>query len=283
MADAHERIHRHRQEFAAGLAKEADPIPVVAKALASEAKLLCFDEFSVTDIADAMVLGRLFSAMFTERVRIVATSNVPPDGLYRDGLNRQLFLPFVDLLKRNMEVFELDARTDFRLEKIRRGQAYLSPLNDRNAAAMATIWAEMTAGRQAGPVTIRLKGRELVVPKAVGRSAWFSFAELCGEPRGAIDYLAIAERFDTLFIEGVPMMDLSRRNEAKRFILLIDTLYDNGIHAVISAAANPHALYQATSGVEVFEFRRTASRLIEMQSGDYEARSARPRLAGTSH
>lgn len=279
MADAHERIHRHRQAYARGEVSEADPIRPVGRDLAREARLLCFDEFSVTDIADAMVLGRLFSVLFEEKVIVVATSNVVPDDLYRDGLNRQLFLPFIDLLQRHLDVFELDARTDFRLEKTKRGQAYLSPLTARNALAMTAIWNEVTDGRPAAAMTIELKGRSLPVHRAAAGAAWFSFAQLCEEARSAEDFLAIARHFHTVFVEGVPMMDYARRNQAKRFILLIDTLYDNGIHTVISAAANPHALYQASRGNEIFEFRRTASRLIEMQSSEYIARQRRDVVA----
>ncbi|GIL00504.1 MAG: cell division protein ZapE [Alphaproteobacteria bacterium] len=272
MADAHERIHRQRRAFAEGRSRETDPIPPVGRDLARRARLLCFDEFAVNDIADAMVLGRLFSVLFEERVTVIATSNVAPDELYRDGLNRQLFLPFVDMLKRRLDLFELDARTDYRLEKMAGGRAYLSPLNDRHARAMEALWRNLTDGHEVTATAIELKGRQLPVRRAAGAAAWFTFAELCEEARSAEDYLAIAARFDRVFIEGVPMMDLSMRNAAKRFILLIDTLYDSGTRTVISAAANPHALYQAGSGVEVFEFQRTASRLIEMQSPDYERR-----------
>lgn len=282
MADAHERIHRQRRAFGQGKSREADPIPPVGRDLAREARLLCFDEFAVNDIADAMVLGRLFSILFEEGVRVIATSNVVPDDLYRDGLNRQLFLPFVDMLKHRLDVFELDARTDFRLEKVAGGRAYLSPLTEKHAQAMESIWEGVTSGLEHAPMAIRLKGRDLPVRRWFDRAAWFTFAELCLEPRSAEDYLAIAERFDTVFVEAVPMMDLAMRNAAKRFILLVDTLYDNGIRTVISAEANPHALYQASTGAEIFEFRRTASRLIEMQSRDYGIRGGGESLAEAS-
>ncbi|MCG6857722.1 MAG: cell division protein ZapE [Salaquimonas sp.] len=284
MLDAHERIHAHRAAYSRGEIKEADPIPPVGRELAREARLLCFDEFAVTDIADAMVLGRLFSVLFSEQVTIVATSNVEPGDLYRDGLNRQLFLPFIAMLEAHLDLFELDARTDFRLEKTQRHQAYLSPLSEKNAEMMEAIWRDTIRGMNVAPLTLALRGRKLEVERAVewegGGAARFSFGELCGKARSAEDYLAIARQFDTVFIEGVPMMDLSMRNQAKRFILLIDTLYDSGVSTVISAAANPHALYQASTGNEVFEFRRTASRLIEMQSHEYAARRKRQGAAG---
>ncbi len=278
MLDAHERIHAHRKAYERGEVKEADPIGPVGKALAGEAQLLCFDEFAVTDIADAMVLGRLFSVMFEEQVTVVATSNVEPRDLYRDGLNRQRFVPFIEMLTDRLDLFELDARTDFRLEKTSRHQAYLSPLNEKNAAAMASIWKETVEDMTAEAEILKLRGRKLEVERAAsgdnGRAAWFNFEELCVAARSAEDYLAIARQFDTVFIEGVPMMDLSMRNQAKRFILLIDTLYDCGTATVISAAASPHALYHASTGNEVFEFQRTASRLIEMQSHEYAERNA---------
>lgn len=273
MADAHERIGAHRRAFAAGETKEADPVKPVGKALAAGARLLCFDEFAVTDIANAMLLGRLFAVLFEEGVTVVATSNVHPDDLYRDGLNRSLFLPFIALLKRHCDVFELDSRTDFRLEKVARGQAWLSPDGPRARAAMQAIWDETTAGTAPEDGTLAIKGRRLAPLRAAGPAAWFSFDQLCREPRGALDYLAIAQRFGIVFIEGVPIMPGSMRNEAKRFILLVDTLYDAVARTVISAEANPHALYLGTSGTEAFEFQRTASRLMEMQSQEYLDRS----------
>lgn len=271
MADAQERIHLHRQEHLAGKNKEDDPIPPVARELAREAMLLCFDEFSVTDIADAMILGRLFQGLFREGAVIVATSNVAPDDLYRDGLNRQRFIPFIDLLKENCDVFELDARTDYRLEKLSKAPVYLAPLGPRAAKAMDDAWLRMIGGNQEKPETLTIKGRKLKISRAFEGLARLTFAELCQKPLGAQDYLAIARRFHTVFVESVPMMGQEDRNAAKRFINLIDAFYDQKIKLVISAAANPHALYQGKSGTEAFEFQRTASRLIEMQSTEYLA------------
>jgi cell division protein ZapE len=269
MADAHDRIQQHRQARKEGLVSEDDPIPMVAATLAKEAWVLCFDEFSVTDIADAMILSRLFSALFANGVVLVATSNIAPRELYRDGLNRQLFLPFVAVLERHVRVLPLDSDKDYRLEKLNRMPVYLTPLDRAADAAMDTAWRTMANGNEK-PETIAVKGRRIAVPRAAGRAARFSFAELCDAPLGTRDYLAIAERFDTIFIDRVPVLDQTRRNPAKRFILLIDTLYDARKRVVMSAEAAPDALYAGRSGVtEAFEFARTASRLIEMQSRDW--------------
>ena len=269
MVDAHERIARQRNEFAAGKTREADPIRPVGRALAQEAKLLCFDEFSISDIADAMIIGRLFAVMFQQGTIVVATSNVAPDGLYNDGLNRQLFLPFIAMLKAHCEVYALDARADFRLEKIESGEAYLSPLGPRADAMLQRLWDRVSSGLESQPVELGMKGRKLIPKRAARRVAWFKFDQLCCEPRAAGDYLAIAKRFDTVVIEAVPMMGNEMRNEAKRFVTLVDILYDKGVRTVFSAEANPHALYQGTSGAVAIEFQRTASRLVEMQSKDY--------------
>lgn len=269
MADVHDRIQRHRELLKRGETKETDPIPPVARALAAEAWVLCFDEFTVTDIADAMVLSRLFSALFEEGVVLVATSNVAPQNLYRDGLNRQLFLPFITILERNVKVMTLDGPTDYRREKLDQMPVYLHPLNEETQSAMDDAWAAATEGHVTHETSIALKGREIRVPRANGNSARFAFADLCEKPLGARDYLALAARFDTLFVDGIPVMGQERRNEAKRFILLVDTLYDARMRLVASAEASPEELYRGTSGTEAFEFARTASRLTEMQSREW--------------
>jgi cell division protein ZapE len=269
MRDAHARIHAHRQAFERGDTREEDPIAPVGRDLANGARLLCFDEFAITDIADAMIVGRLFSTLFEAGTVVVATCNTAPDELYRDGLNRQLFLPFIDLIKQRCEVFELDARTDYRLEKLAGAKVYLAPNNEKARQRMESLWAGLTEGANRHDGRVRVGSRSILPSRAAGRCAWFTFRELCEKPRGANDYLALVEQFDTIFLEDVPMMDFATRNQAKRFILLIDTLYDNDVFAVISAAANPHALYSAGSGAEKFEFPRAASRLIEMQSKQY--------------
>ncbi|MET0170539.1 MAG: cell division protein ZapE [Aliihoeflea sp.] len=269
MADVHDRIGRHREALKRGDTKEADPIPVVATALADEAWVLCFDEFTVTDIADAMILSRLFTALFERGVVLVATSNVAPDDLYRDGLNRGLFLPFIDVLKAHADIVPLDGKTDYRLEKLGRMPVYITPSDKAGRDLMDEAWAVASAGHTAAARTISVKGREVPVPLAAGRAARFDFADLCARPLGARDYLAITAEFDTILIDGVPVMDLDRRNEAKRFILLVDTLYDRHVRLVVSAEAPPQDLYTAPSGTERFEFDRTVSRLIEMQSADW--------------
>jgi cell division protein ZapE len=269
MADVHERIHQHRQRLKRGETKQADPVPPVAEALRDEAVLLCFDEFTVTDIADAMILSRLFAELFARGCILVATSNVVPDNLYPDGLNRSLFVPFIGLLKENVRVLSLDARTDYRLEKTKRLPVFCQPLGEHTDAVIQSAWHALTAGMRCGPEEIEIKGRRVRVPMAAGKTARFSFADLCEKPLGASDYLAIAARYDTVFVEHIPLMGPQNRNETKRFIILIDTLYDHGLRLYASAAAMPEKLLTEKRGTEGFEFDRTASRLFEMQSQDY--------------
>ncbi|BCH30040.1 cell division protein ZapE [Mesorhizobium sp. L-8-10] len=269
MADVQDRIQKQRLARKNGETREDDPIPPVAKALAEEAWVLCFDEFTVTDIADAMILSRLFSALFAEGVVLVATSNVVPVELYRDGLNRQLFLPFIGLLERHAEVVSLDAMKDYRLDRVNRLPVYLAPVDAAADRQMDVAWQTMTNGHAPAPAEIGVKGRHVVVPRAAARAARFSFGDLCEKPLGARDFLAIAGRYDTIFVDHVPVLAEARRNEAKRFILLIDTLYDQKVRLVMSAEAPPQELYQGKRGTEAFEFDRTASRLMEMQSRDW--------------
>lgn len=269
MADVQDRIYKHRQDYKAGKTKEEDPIPPVARALAADASVLCFDEFTVTDIADATILGRVFKELFKAGTVVVATSNVAPDNLYKDGLNRSLFLPFIDLLKENIEVYELDAKTDYRLEKLSDAPVYIAPLGKKAKLVFENQWQGMTAGLDIKSGAIKRKGREIIVPICTEGVARFTFADLCDTPLGAADYLAIAEKYHTFFVQNVPIMNVSVRNQAKRFILFIDALYDQKKRLIISADANPHALYQGATGTEAFEFQRTASRLIEMQSTEY--------------
>lgn len=269
MADVHDRIDAHRRALKRGEVKGDDPIPPVAAALADEARVLCFDEFAVTDIADAMILSRLFSALFAEGVVLVATSNVAPRDLYRDGLNRQLFLPFIDLLEEHTQVLRLDSDIDYRREKMSRLPVYLTPLGPETDRRMDEAWKIAMNGSAEAPVDLTVKGRTVHVPRAVRDVARFSFAELCEQPHGARDFLAIAARFHTIFIDHIPVLEQARRNEAKRFILLIDTLYDRHARIVVSAAAAPEKLYAGRTGTEAFEFERTASRLTEMQTREW--------------
>ncbi len=269
MADVHGRIHAHRQALKEGKTKQEDPIPPVAQAIANESVLICFDEFHVVDIADAMILGRLFTQLFQRGVVLVATSNVMPSGLYQDGLNRALFLPFVDLLLRHVDVFELEAGRDYRIDKLGAAPVWYNPLGPVSDHAMDDAWERLTNHHEGERYTMIVKGRELPINHQAHGVARFSFDDLCAQPLGAEDYLALCSRFHTLMIDGIPRMDMSKRNEAKRFITLIDAMYDTRTKLIASADGLPHELYQATSGNEAFAFDRTASRLVDMQSDDY--------------
>lgn len=262
MVDVHARIHAERRREGS-----SDPIPVVAQALAGEAQLLCFDEFQVTDVADAMILGRLFDHLFREGVIIVATSNTPPDRLYEGGLNRQLFLPFVAEMKKRLDVVELNGHTDYRLERIAGIKVYLTPLSPVADAAMDAAWRRLTDCDHGKPMSLPVLGRQLRVPQAAKHVARFEFRDLCAQPLAAADFLAVAEEFDAILLDHIPLLSPENRNEARRFVLLIDTLYDEGVKLICSAAASPEALYPSGDGADAF--RRTASRLAEMQSGDY--------------
>lgn len=271
MADVHERIFAFRQQAKQGRTKGEDPIVPVAAALANESWLLCLDEFAVTDIADAMILARLFKALFEAGVVVVATSNVAPRDLYRDGLNRSLFLPFIDILNAYMDVVELNARTDFRLEKLRGERVYHVPADAKAFAALSHAFAALTGAEKASPITLEYLGRSLRVPQARNRVARFSFADLCAAPLGPRDFLEIAANFHTVIVDHIPIIEKTRANEAKRFILLIDALYDQQVKLLASAAAEPHELYVAQTGREAFEFARTVSRLMDMRSATYLA------------
>ena len=271
MVDVHERIHDWRQRRSRGEISGEDPIAPVAGALAAEAWLLCFDEFHVTDIADAMILGRLFRRLFDNGVVVVATSNVAPDELYRDGLNRSLFLPFIAMIEEHMDVVRLAARADFRLEKLGDAPVWYVPADAAAQSALDAAWRSLTAGNAAAPRELLVKGHALHVPRAAMGAARFAFPELCARPLGAEDYLKLAHEFHSIVLDRIPVMDYEQRNEAKRFIALIDTLYDHAVKLVASAAAAPAALYRASDGFEAQEFKRTASRLIEMGSRAYLA------------
>ena len=272
MAEVHERIFGFRQNIARGEIADGDVIALTASAIFDEAWLLCFDEFHVTDIADAMILGRLFSKLFELGTVVVATSNVAPEDLYKGGLNRALFLPFITQIAEHMDVLQLNARTDFRLEKLTGVTMWLVPADRSADAALDKAWAKMTGNAPCKPREISIKGRVLHVPCSAHGVARFSFAEICEVPLAASDYLRLAHDYHTILIDHIPVMDYDERNAAKRFIALIDTLYDNAVKLMASAAADPMSLYVATEGSEANEFKRTSSRLIEMSSESYLAR-----------
>jgi cell division protein ZapE len=271
MLDVHERLRIYRHKLKFGEISDGDPVSLTAADLSEEAWVLCLDEFHVTDIADAMILRRLFTRLLDRNVVVVATSNVQPSELYREGLNRALFLPFVDLLNERLDVLRLEARTDFRLEKLIDMPVWHVPADDAATKALNAAWRRLTGGRQDDAVELAIKGHLLRVPCAAMGAARFTFHDLCERPLGAIDYLRIAQEFHTIVIDRVPVMTYAERNEAKRFIALIDTLYDAGVKLIASAAAKPDALYLGTEGYEVSEFKRTASRLVEMGSTEYLA------------
>ncbi len=271
MAEVHERIYSFRQNISRGEIADGDVIALTANSIFEQAWLLCFDEFHVTDIADAMILGRLFAKLFELGTVVVATSNVAPDDLYKGGLNRALFLPFIAQISNHMDVLRLDARTDFRLEKLAGVKMWLVPADAAASAALDKAWASMTGSAPCKPRDISIKGRVLHVPCASHGVARFAFADICEKPLAASDYLRLARDYHTIIIDRVPVMDYAERNAAKRFISLIDTLYDNAVKLMASAEAAPVALYLATDGNEANEFKRTSSRLIEMSSESYLA------------
>ena len=246
-----------------------DPIAPIARKIANNAKLLCFDEFQVSDIADAMILGRLFEALFREGVVVISTSNRAPDDLYKDGLNRQLFLPFIETLKNTLDILELQSARDYRLERLSGAPVYYHPLGETAKTAMDEAWARLMAGANPRSEEMTVSGHTLFVPCTARGAARFTFDDLCNRPLGAADYLALSRRYSTLFIDDIPIMTPENRNEAKRFVTLIDAIYDSFGKLVCSADALPQNLYQSGDGA--FEFERTASRLMEMQSHDYIA------------
>ena len=312
MADVHMRIHVAREQGKLGRGPDGDPIPIVARAIRDEARVLCFDEFAITDVADAMVLARLFERLFDMGVTLVATSNVAPEGLYRDGLNRRRFEPFIARLQERCEVIDLDAAG----RDYRRGGAAGSAASDASASGtgqgasdggetgdavpvyavagdatgasrpLERAWRAYASG-SGSPDTIRRGGRTIVAPRAVqtdppgreGSAAWFSFDALCGAPLGAGDYRAIADRYRTVVVSGVPVFTPEARNEAKRFINLVDTFYDRGTRLVVGAAAEPDALRGGLQRTEAFEFDRTASRLHEMRAAPWRDRTPEPHRA----
>jgi cell division protein ZapE len=263
MQEAHARIFAWKQRNPL----TEDPIPPLADAIASEAALLCFDEFQVNDIADAMILGRLFQALFDRQVVVVATSNIVPDDLFKGQPGRDAFLPFIALIKQRLDVLVLESGRDFRRARLRAMPTWHVPSDASADAALDRAFAAVTAGKPAHPDRLTIMGRTLTVPMAADGVARFDFQALCGTPLGAGDYLALATHFHTLVLDGIPRLSPDNYDEARRFITLIDALYDHRVKLIASADAQPDQLYQRGDGARAFE--RTASRLEEMQSQDW--------------
>lgn len=267
MADVHARLTVARRE-----AKD-DPLHYVAKAIASETRLLCLDELFVIDIADATILHRLFTVFFESGTAIVVTSNAHPQDLYKNGRNRDLFLPFIDLIEENMELLQLEAAQDYRLEHLSSSSLYFTPINADAKASVDELWNRLTFGEPCQGETLNVLGHDLRVPQACLGIARFAFADLFEKPLGAQDYQALVRAYHTIFVEGIPVMGGEHRNSARRFITFIDTLYDHHTGLVATADAEPAALYRVGDGAEHFE--RTVSRLIEMRSPEYLSQTLR--------
>ncbi len=265
MIEVHDYIHSRQSE---GVLEDMDAaLPSLALVISNRSRVLCFDEFHVTDVADAMLLSRLFTAMLNEGISIVITSNWEPDDLYKGGLQRERFLPFIKLVKERMEVVAVDSATDYRAKKLKEMSVYFSPLNPDTYRRADDLFQNLTDGDEADEDLVTVKGRTIQVPSAAKGVARFSFPQLCERPLGAEDYLAIAKKYHTVFLENIPHLGYDRRNEAKRLMTLVDVLYDNHRNLVITADEFPQKLY--TGHDHAFEFQRTISRLLEMQSEQY--------------
>ncbi len=261
--EAHSRFHAHKREYP----EIDDPIPKLADSIAAEASLLCFDEFQVHDIADAMILGRLFQALFARGVVMVSTSNTAPDNLFRGQPGRDAFLPFIAILKNHVAVYELDSARDFRRQRLRGMASWHVPPDGRADMALDDVFTAMGGGETPRPIALTVMGRALRVPLAAGKVARFDFEALCGTALGAGDYLAIAARFHTVVLDGIPRLSPDNFDRARRFIVLVDTLYDHRVKLYASAEAMPDQLYMRGENAAMFE--RTASRLEEMRSQEY--------------
>lgn len=264
MLEIQARLHGMRQSDDRRAGGGTDPVGALAAQVAAETRLLCFDEFHVVNIADAMILGRLFAGLFDAGVTVVATSNWPPDRLYWNGLNRERVLPFIELLKSRVDIIALDGPTDYRVARLRDLKTWFAPLGPEADAAVDRLFLALTDGRPGEPTELQVGSRTLPVPRADGPVAAFDFADLCARPLGAADYLAIGDRFRVVFLLGVPLLSTERRNEARRFMTLIDALYERRLVVIVTAEGQPDQLYPVGEGA--FEFQRTVSRLMEMQS-----------------
>jgi len=270
MLEVHDRLHRRREELAAtGAPPEADTIVPIARAIAQETRLLCFDEFQVTNIADAMILGRLFETLFEEGLTVIATSNRAPDDLYKNGLQRDRFLPFIELLKQRLEILELGGGHDYRMDRIRELDVYLTPLGAWATAKLDEAFRTLSGGADGEPRVLRTQGRDVPVPRAAPGVAMADYMDWCARPMGAADFLCIADHFHTVILAEIPKMGPDSQDKAARFVTMIDSFYERKVKFICSAAASPEKLY--TEGDGAFEFQRTVSRLMEMQSPEYLA------------
>ncbi len=263
MADTHERLHLARRSATNG---DVDPVAQVAADIASETRLLCFDEFVVNDVADASILARLFTHLIEAGVIVVATSNVEPSRLYEGGRNRDLFLPFIALLQSRLDIKRLDAPKDFRTEKGRVGDVYFTPLGVAASTALDHLFLTLAGVAEGAPATIEVKRRAIFIPQAAGRVVRFGFNDICAQPLSAGDYLALTQHYDSWMVDNIPVLTADQRNEARRLITLIDVLYEAQVLLAISAAAEPAALYMAPGGAEAHDFARAVSRLTEMRT-----------------
>lgn len=271
MEEVHDRIHKWRGE------NTGDPIEPLAEKIAQEAALLCFDEFHVTNIADAMILGRLFSVLWRHRIVIVATSNWRPQDLYKDGLQRDRFLPFVDLLLQHMRIFHLQSVHDYRLQRYQNIKTYYTPCGSKAGAALNKAFADLTDNAKGQREEIGHHGRKIIIPRAAQGVAFCEFKNLCSQSLGASDYLALARNYHTIIMSGIPKFSETREDEARRFMTLIDVLYEAHVNLIASAEA-PVAELAPPQRID-FEFRRTVSRLMEMQSADYISAAHSPPIA----
>jgi len=261
MLEIHEALHLWRKSA------NGDPIPAIAATIASQSGLLCFDEFQVTNIADAMLLGRLFGALFEEGVVVVATSNNAPDDLYKGGLQRERFLPFIALIKDRLDILELDGEIDYRRQRIRDLALYHTPLGEAATRSLAEAFARLTDGATPEPAQLAVQGREVALARAAKGVAWLDFDDLCRRPLGSADYLAMATHFHTALLDGLPVMTRDDYDAARRFMTFVDALYEHRVHLIVAAEDVPDRLFTAGIGAE--DFRRASSRLLEMQTQDY--------------
>ena len=267
MQDVHSTLHLWREKPESQIKKHENPLILLAKTIAEKSLLLCFDELQITDIGDAMIVGTLFEALLKLGVTFVITSNRPPEDLYKNGLQRERFLPFIALIREHLDVQEVSGGRDYRLNRDHDIISYFYPLNENSVWQLQELFDRMTNGQKSQEETLTILGRDLTIPKASGGIAWFDFSQLCQSTLGPSDYLGLASRYHTLFLSNIPRLSAEKRDSAKRFVTLVDALYESHVKLFCSAEASPDLLYLEGDGS--FEFHRTVSRLMEMQSNSY--------------